>query len=74
MTKFGTIGAACLAVALAASSPRSHGLDMAAAEVTQDFTAAARTSRAAAVEAVDFAGGAASGLEPDSQRAQLPAQ
>jgi hypothetical protein len=54
--------------------PRSHGLDMAAAEVTQDFTAAARTSRAAAVAAVDFAGVAASGLEPDSQRAQLQAQ
>ena len=47
---------------------------MAAAEVTQDFTAAARTLRAAAVEAVDFAGVAASGLGPDWQRTQLPAQ
>jgi hypothetical protein len=49
---------------------------MAGAEVTLDFTAAARTSRAAAVEAVDFAVVAAAGLalEPDSRRVQLPAQ
>jgi hypothetical protein len=56
--------------------PRLHAPGMAEAEVTRDFTAAARTSRAAAAEAVDFAAVAAAGLElePDSRLAQLPAQ
>jgi hypothetical protein len=46
------------------------------AEVTRAFTAEARTSRAAVLEAVDFAAVAAAGLAlgPDSRLARLPAQ
>jgi hypothetical protein len=49
---------------------------MSAAEVMRAFTAAARTSQAAVLEAVDFAAVAAAGLAlgPDSRLVQLPAQ
>ena len=79
MRKFATIGAACLAVVLAAATPAlargGHGGGGFHGGGVEVFTAAARTSRAAALEAVDFVAVAAeSASDPELRLAWLPAQ